>query len=85
MLRNTKATIPINSSEHSSTNFVQGIWTDWCCSRFIGRVEAKHDRTEAGQQGDAGHQEAIDNQMSAARKEMGWAKDETKAGQKLRD
>lgn len=54
---------------------------DDSCSKWLGRVEAKHDRIEAGQETDKGHQTAQDNLASAVRKEMGWTKKERKEGQ----
>jgi hypothetical protein len=44
--------------------------------RFLGRVEAKYDRIEKGQERDAGHQEAIDNEKKSAQRVMGYSKKE---------
>jgi hypothetical protein len=48
--------------------------------KFIGRVEAKHDRLSVGQASDQGHQQAIDDQKRAAQNTMGWSKEERKQG-----
>ena len=46
--------------------------------RYIGRVEAKYDRIEAKQPVDPGHQRAIGETGAAARKSMGYTKQEIK-------
>lgn len=53
---------------------------DYFCSKWLGRVEAKHDLIEAGKKVDQGHQTAQDNLASAVRKGMGWTKKERKQG-----
>jgi hypothetical protein len=46
--------------------------------RYIGRVEAKYDRIEAGQTNDPGHQTAIGETGASVRKSMGYTKKEIK-------
>ena len=48
--------------------------------KFLGRVEAKHDRIEKQRPVDNGHQTAIDELRDGVRRDKGWTKPERKQG-----
>jgi hypothetical protein len=49
-------------------------------SKFLGRVEAKHDRIEKGKPIDSGHQTAIDDLARGVKADNGWTPKERKQG-----